>query len=42
VQVLDRYGLELYTQLRWLELDNDLGPSFKDMWIFSSGTRVRF
>ncbi len=42
VQVLDRYGLELYTQLRWLELENALGASFKDMWIFTSGTRVRF
>jgi hypothetical protein len=42
VQVLDRYGIELYTQARWLELDRGQGPDFDDIWVLTTGTRVRF
>jgi len=42
VQALDRYGIELYSQLRWLTLDRDAGESFDDLWIGTVGTRVRF
>jgi hypothetical protein len=42
VQVLDRYGIELYTQARWLELDRAHGAGFDDIWVLTTGTRVRF
>jgi len=42
VQTLDRYGIELYSQLRWLTLGRDAGQSFDDLWIGTVGTRVRF
>jgi predicted porin len=42
VQVLERYGIELYSQVRWLSLDRHLGPSFHDLVVGTLGTRVRF
>jgi hypothetical protein len=42
VQVLERFGIELYTQARWLELDRGQGPDFDDIWVLTTGTRVRF
>lgn len=42
VQVFERFGIELYSQLRWLSLDRATGPDFEDILVFTSGTRVRF
>lgn len=42
VQLLDRYGIELYGQFRWYTLDRDLGPDFDDILVGTLGTRVRF
>jgi hypothetical protein len=42
VQLLDRYGIELYTQFRWFTLDRATGPSFDDIYGGTLGTRVRF
>jgi len=42
VQVFERYGIELYSQLRWLSLDRAIGPDFEDILVFTNGTRVRF
>jgi hypothetical protein len=42
VQVLERYGIELYSQFRWFTVDNDLGPSFDDIFLGTLGSRVRF
>jgi hypothetical protein len=42
VQLLDRYGIELYTQFRWFMLDRATGPGFDDIFAGTLGTRVRF
>jgi predicted porin len=42
VQVFERFGIEIYSQLRWLSLDRATGPDFKDILVFTNGTRVRF
>jgi hypothetical protein len=42
VQAFDRFGIELYSQLRLLSLDRANGPDFKDILVFTNGTRVRF
>ncbi len=42
VQVLDEYGIELYTQFRWYDLDRATGPSFDDIFLGTMGSRVRF
>jgi predicted porin len=42
VQVFERFGIELYSQLRWLSLDRASGPDFEDVLVFTNGTRVRF
>jgi hypothetical protein len=42
VQVLDRFGIELYTQARWLNLDRGLGSDFDNVFVVTTGTRVRF
>lgn len=42
VQVLDRYGIELYSQFRWFTLDRATGPAFDDIYGGTVGTRVRF
>jgi hypothetical protein len=42
VQVLESYGIELYSQFRWYTVDNDLGASFEDIFLGTLGSRVRF
>jgi len=42
VQVLQRYGIELYTQFRWYSVDRGEGPKFDDIFVGTMGTRVRF
>lgn len=42
VQVLQDYGIELYTQFRWFTVDRDEGPSFDDIFLGTLGTRIRF
>jgi hypothetical protein len=42
VQVLTGYGIELYTQFRWYSLDRRQGPRFDDIFVGTTGTRVRF
>lgn len=42
VQVLQDYGIELYTQFRWFTVDRDEGPSFDDILLGTLGTRIRF
>jgi hypothetical protein len=42
VQVLQRYGIELYGQLRWYTVDRAASPAFDDIYLGTLGTRVRF
>lgn len=42
VQVLQRYGIELYTQFRWYSVDRAEHPKFDDIFVGTMGTRVRF
>jgi predicted porin len=42
VQVLQRYGIELYTQFRWYSVDRADRPRFDDIFVGTMGTRVRF
>jgi hypothetical protein len=42
VQVLENYGIELYSQFRWYSVDRDQAPSFDDIFLGTLGTRVRF
>jgi predicted porin len=42
VQVLQDYGIEIYTQFRWFTVDRDEGPSFDDILLGTLGTRIRF
>jgi predicted porin len=42
VQVLQRYGIELYGQVRWFQLDREQRPSLDDMYLGTLGTRIRF
>lgn len=42
VQVLQGYGIELYTQFRWYTVDRDERPRFDDIFLGTLGTRVRF
>jgi hypothetical protein len=42
VQVLSAYGIELYSQFRWYSVDRDRGPRFDDIFVGTTGTRVRF
>lgn len=42
VQVLENWGIELYSQLRWYTVDTDQDPSLDDIWLGTLGTRVRF
>src|SRR5262249_20662531 len=42
IQVLDEYGIELYTQFRWYTLDRAVGPNFDSIFLGTMGSRVRF
>ena len=42
IQVLSRYGIELYSQVRWFTLDRDVRPNFDDVYLGTFGTRIRF
>jgi len=42
VQVLQRYGIELYSLLRWYSVDRHEEPSFHDIVVGTLGARVRF
>ena len=42
VQVLRKYGIELYTQFRWYTVDRAERPRFDDILVGTLGTRVRF
>jgi predicted porin len=42
IQELERYGIELYTQYRWLTLDVFQTPDFDDINVYTLGSRVRF
>jgi len=42
VQVLENYGIELYSQFRWYTVDRDQDPSLDDIFLGTVGTRVRF
>jgi hypothetical protein len=42
VQVLEEYGIELYSQFRWFTVDRGEGPSFDDIFLGTLGTRIRF
>jgi len=42
VQVLRKYGIELYTQFRWYSVDRAERPRFDDILVGTLGTRVRF
>lgn len=42
VQLLDRYGIQLYTQFRWYEVDRGTGPNFDDIYLGTAGALVRF
>jgi hypothetical protein len=42
IQVFDEYGIELYTQFRWYDLDRVAGPDFDAIFLGTLGSRVRF
>lgn len=42
VQVLEAYGIELYSQFKWHTYDRDFGPGLDDLWLGTVGTRIRF
>jgi predicted porin len=42
VQVVEEWGVELYSQFRWYMLDRALPPDFDDIFLGTMGTRVRF
>lgn len=42
VQVIDEYGVQLYSQFRWYTLDRGEGPSFDDIYLGTVGSLVRF
>ena len=42
VQVLQRYGIEFYSQIRWYKVDRDEPPNFDAIVVGTLGTRVRF
>jgi hypothetical protein len=42
VQILQRYGIELYSQVRWYSVDRDERPKLDDIVVGTFGTRVRF
>ena len=42
VQILDRYGVQLYSQFRWYGVDRGAGPSFDDIFLGTVGSLVRF
>jgi predicted porin len=42
VQRLERYGIDLYTQLRWYELDDETDPRLKNIMVGTFGTKFTF
>jgi hypothetical protein len=42
VQLIDGYGVQLYSQFRWYTLDRGEGPSFDDIYLGTIGSLVRF
>jgi hypothetical protein len=42
IQVLTRFGIELYTQVRWFTLDRSKRPRLDDIFLGTVGTRIRF
>jgi hypothetical protein len=42
VQRIERYGIDLYTQLRWYELDGGADPDLKNITVGTFGTKFTF
>ena len=42
VQRIERYGIDLYSQLRWYELDTGAEPDLKDVVVGTFGTKFTF
>jgi predicted porin len=42
VQQIERYGIDLYTQLRWYSLDSTTEPDLKDIVVGTFGTKLTF
>ena len=42
IQLIEQYGVVLYSQLRWFNLDRDQGPSVDDIVVGTVGTRIEF
>jgi predicted porin len=42
VQRIERYGIDLYTQLRWYELDDAAQPDLKNITVGTFGTKFTF
>jgi hypothetical protein len=42
IQLIEQYGLELYSQVRWFSLDRDQGPNVDDILVGTVGTRIKF
>ena len=42
VQKIDRYNIDLYSQLRWYDLDSDSEPDLKDIVVGTFGTKFTF
>ena len=42
VQVIDEYGVQLYSQFRWYTVDRGEGPGFDDIYLGTIGSLVRF
>ena len=42
VQVIDRFGTQIYSQFRWYSVDRAAGPRFDDIFLGTVGALVRF
>lgn len=42
VQKIDRFGIDLYAQLRWYELDDPENPGLKNVTVGTFGTKFTF
>ena len=42
MQKIDRFGIDLYAQLRWYELDDPENPGLKNVTVGTFGTKFTF
>ena len=42
MQRIERYGIDLYSQLRWYSLDSGADPDLKNITVGTFGTKFTF